>query len=144
LDTPIVVAIVSAAASILVAAITFFLTKRKEREADWRKQKLEHYRALLEAMSGIVGSDVTPNSQRQFARACNTIILVASQPVLQALCELQDEISITNQTRSTERHDHLLNKLLFSIRADLEVAPADEPTSLNFRLWQSGADRNAS
>jgi hypothetical protein len=39
MDTPILVAIISAAASLAVAAITFFLTKRKEREAEWRKQK---------------------------------------------------------------------------------------------------------
>ncbi len=81
--TPVLVAIISAAASLLiVAAITFFLTltKRKEREAEWRKQKLEHYREFLDALSGTAGTDSTPDAQRRWARASNTIGLVASQP----------------------------------------------------------------
>jgi hypothetical protein len=40
METPIVVAIIAAAAS----AITFFLTRMKEREAEWRKLRIEHYR----------------------------------------------------------------------------------------------------
>jgi len=36
MDTPVLVAVISAAASLAVAAISFFLTKRKERKAGQR------------------------------------------------------------------------------------------------------------
>lgn len=98
MDTTILVAVISAAASLSVAAITFFLTKRKEREADCRKQELKRYRELLDALSGVVGSDATPEGRRRWARATNTIGLVASQqvllpalPVPRQNCEVQPE-----------------------------------------------------
>ncbi len=140
MDTPILVAIISAAASLVVAAVTFSLTKRKEREEEWRKHKLEHYREFLDALSGVVGSDATPEGQRRWARATNTIGLVASQHVLLALRRFQDAIAKSNPNHSTEIHDHALNQLMLAIRADLKVTPADDPTTFSFRLWCSGTN----
>lgn len=37
MDTPVVVAIIAAAASLLASALTFFLAKSKERQAERRK-----------------------------------------------------------------------------------------------------------
>lgn len=138
MDTPIFVAIISAAASIAIAAGTFFLTKRKEREAEWRKQKLEHYREFLDALSGTVGTDSTPDAQRRWARATNTIGLVASQQVLHALRYFQDAIARSNPNPSQEAHDRALNALMLAIRADLDISPADDPETFAFRLWCSG------
>lgn len=140
MDTPILVAVISAAASLAVAAITFYLTKRKEREAEWRKQKLEHYREFLDALSGVVGSDATPEGQRRWARATNTIGLVASQQVLLMLREFQDAIAKSNPNPSVEAHDHALTQLMLAIRADLQVTPSDDPASFSFRLWCSGTN----
>jgi hypothetical protein len=138
MDTPVFVALISATASIVVAAVTFFLTKRKEREAEWRKQKLEHYREFLDALSGTVGSDSTPEGQRRWARATNTIGLVASQEVLLSLRHFQDAIAISNPNPSLEAHDRALNQLMLAIRADLEITPKDNPETFSFRLWCSG------
>ncbi len=55
MDAPILIAVISAVAGIFASALTFFLTKKKEREAEWRKQKLESYKELLSAMNGVVG-----------------------------------------------------------------------------------------
>lgn len=140
MDTPILVAVISAAASLAVAAITFSLTKRKERDAEWRKQKLEHYREFLDALSGVVGSDATPEGQRRWAKATNTIGLVASQQVLLALRLFQDVTAKSNPNPSSEAHDRVLNKLMLAIRADLEVTPADDPATFSFRLWCSGTN----
>lgn len=140
MDTPILVAVISAAASLAVAAITFSLTKRKERDAEWRKQKLEHYREFLDALSGVVGSDATPEGQRRWARATNTIGLVASQQVLLALRLFQDVTAKSNPNPSSEAHDRVLNKLMLAIRTDLEVTPADDPATFSFRLWCSGTN----
>lgn len=138
MDTAIFVATISAAASILAAALTFFLTKRREREAELRKQKLEHYKEFLDALSGTVGTDSTPENQRRWARASNTMGLVASQQVLQAQMRFQDAIAISNPKRSTEEHDRCLNHLLLAIRRDLGVTLADDPRTFVFRLWCSG------
>lgn len=140
MDTSIFVATISATASIVAAAVTFLLTKRKEREAEWRKQKLEHYREFMDAMSGIVGTDSTPEAQRRWARATNTIGLVASQRVLLALRQFQDAIAKSSPDRSQETHDQALNRLMLAIRADLDVTPADDPAMFSFRLWCSGTN----
>ena len=140
MDTPILVAVISAAASIAVAAVTFFLTKRKEREAEWRKQKLEHYREFLDALSGTVGTDSTSEAQRRWARATNTIGLVASQQVLLALRQFQDATARSNPNSSQESHDQALNKLMLAIRADLNITPTDDPATFSFRLWCSGTN----
>lgn len=140
MDTSILVSVISASASIGVAAVTFFLTKRKEREAEWRKQKLDHYRDFLEALSGTVGNDSTPEGQLRWAKACNTIGLIASQSVLKALWQFQDAIAKSNPNPSSEAHDRSLNELLLAIRADLGVAPKDDPSTFRFRLWASGVN----
>lgn len=140
MDSPILVAIISSAASVVVAAVTFSLTKRRERDAEWRKQKLEHYREFLDALSGIVGSDTTREGQLRWARACNTIGLVATQSVLVTLINFQDSIAASNPNRSVTDHNEKLKQLMLAIRADLGVAPNDDPTTFNFQLWCSGAN----
>lgn len=138
MDSAVFVATISASASILVAALTFFLTKKKEREAEFRKQKLEHYKEFLDALSGVVGTDSTPENQRRWARASNTMGLVASQQVLEAQMKFQDATAKGNPNRSSEEHDRSLNQLLLSIRKDMGVTPADDPQTFSFRLWCSG------
>lgn len=138
METPVIVAIISAAAGIATAAISFFLTKKKERETEWRKLKLEHYREFLDALNGIVGTDSNPDNQRRWAKSTNTIGLVASQTVLLALWKFQDAISQHNQNRSREEHDKRLNELILAIRADLGVTPKDNPELFSFHLWCSG------
>ncbi len=138
MDNAIAVAFISASAAIVVPAITLALTKRKEREAEWREQKLEHYREFLTALSAITGTDSTTAGQRRFAQACNTLHLVASLDVINALHALQDEIRITNTSRSQERHDRLLSRLIWSIRADLGIPSPNDWQSLPVKLWTSG------
>ena len=95
MDTPVTVAVISAAA-IVVPAVSFYLTKRKERQADWQRYKFEIYKELVQSLSGIVGTDSTPEGNRRFAAACNTLHLIASQGVITALHKFQDEIRVSN------------------------------------------------
>ena len=85
MDTPILVAVISAAAAILVSAGSFYLTKKKEREADQHRHKFEQYQEFLTAVRGIVGTDSTPETNRRFATACNTLYLMASPEVIAAM-----------------------------------------------------------
>ena len=141
MDTKIVVSVISALALIVAPAFSFYWTRRKEREAEWPKQKREQYRELLEAISSTVGTDATPEGQLRFARACNTIGLIASQSVLKALWQFQDATAKSNPNRSLEQHDRCLNQLLLAIRVDLGVSPKDDPSTFQARLWASGVDK---
>ncbi|CAJ0688402.1 hypothetical protein [Ralstonia wenshanensis] len=105
---------------LLVAVVTYALTKKREHEADWRKAKLEHYREYVAALSGVVqGRAVTADAQARYADAVNALTLVASPSVLRALYAFQDEISYRNTQRSDERHDQLVNVLLREMRRDV-------------------------
>ncbi len=138
MDTPVTVAIISAAAAIVVPAVSFYLTKQKERKADWQRYKFEIYRELVQSFSGIVGTDSTPEGTRRFAAACNTLHLIASQGVITALHKFQSEIRVSNANRDNARHDALLSRLEWEIRKDLRI-PGNPPMSeFKANLWCSG------
>lgn len=92
-------------------------------------------------MSGIVGTDSTSDGSRRFAASCNTLHLIASKGVLDALHDFQDEIRISNANRSDETHDALLSRLLWEIRADLNIPRTPSINVFDARLWCSGAGR---
>ncbi|MBN9087347.1 MAG: hypothetical protein J0J01_10610 [Reyranella sp.] len=140
METGIVVAVITAGASLLVALASIVFSLRREQAGDWRKVKFEHYREFMSALSGIVGADVTPEGQRRFAQACNTVQLVASKQVIEALHDFRDEISGSNPHRSKERHDALLSRLIREIRTDLGLSQRSNPPGLSIRLWHSGVD----
>lgn len=138
METSLLVAIISASAGIFASALTFFLTKRKEREAEWRKQKLESYKELLSALSGIVGSAPPPEAKARFAHTANHILLVATPRVLVALRDFLDETSDSKKNPAIDRHDELLTILMYSIRADLGIKPNEAAPDFQFRLWSPG------
>ena len=47
------IAVISAAAAVVVKAISYYFTKMKEREADWRKYNFELYKEFVVSLSGI-------------------------------------------------------------------------------------------
>lgn len=143
METSVVIAIISAATSVLGAAVSFFFAMRKEREADWRKIKFEHYREFMAALSNIVGTDATPEAHLRYAQACNTVQLVASKQVIKALHDFRNETAVSNAARSQEKHDELLSALIRNIRTDLDISPATNPGDLSIRLWVSGVDQEA-
>ena len=65
-----------AAAAVVVPAVSFSFNKKKEREADWRKYKFEQYKEFLIFVSGIAGTDSTPEGNRDFARTSDTLHLI--------------------------------------------------------------------
>ena len=131
-------AIIGASGAVVVAGASYWLTKKREREAELRKEKLEHYKDFVASQSGIVALDATPEGQRAFARACNNLNLIAPQSVLVALQNFQDEIRASNENPCRERHDRLLSLLLYEIRKDLGVSPEDDAKSFRVGLWASG------
>ena len=141
MDTPVLIAVISAAAAVVAPAISFYLTKRKERDADWRKYRFELYKEFVVAISGIVGTDSTPEGNRAFAKASNTLLLIGSNDVLTALYQFQDEIGVSNTSKSVARHDALLSRLIWEIREDLGIPRTSEASDFVAHLWCSGAEQ---
>ena len=125
--------------AVLVAALTYWFSKRKERDAELRKEKLEHYKALTLSLSGILDRESTLGGRRNFSIACDNLLLLAPQQVLEALRNYQDETSTRNLTGSPQRHDQLLSELFREIRRDLNVTPSDSE-SFHARLWAAGTE----
>jgi hypothetical protein len=134
-DATIIVAVVGASASIIAAALTFYLTKRHELAVQVRKEKLNHYRVLLASLSDLAvdGTNKT-DANRKFALAANTIGLAAPQYVIGALMAFHDEVKYTNRCKSDERYDKLLNELLLAIRKDIGLAKGDNAGTFKFHL----------
>jgi hypothetical protein len=137
MDTTIVVASISASVSVVSVTLGYFFTKSAEREAEWRRQKLEHYRELMIALSGIVKEDSTADAQRRFAMACNVIGLVASQEAISNLYQYRKIIAGWD-IKAPDEHDDVLRKLILAIRRDLKITPGDEAETFAYSLWASG------
>lgn len=134
-------ALIAAVGSVLVAAATYWLTKKQERNAELRKEKLEHYKAFIASLSGILVKESSPEGQKAFALACNNMLLFAPQAVLEALRSFQEETRTSNPNRQNDRHDELLSILLLEIRKDLNVRPKDKAKIFKAWLWSSGVSR---
>lgn len=132
----IVIALISAAVSVALAALGYVLSKKKEREADWRRKKLEIYHQLFDSISGIVEGDATPEGQRAYARACNTIGLIASPEVISALQRFQ----ICAKPEHSHGHDQALTDLLRAVRKDMGL-PLPDNMEVTYKLWASGANK---
>jgi hypothetical protein len=133
METGIITALVSAASVVAGAGLTYYLTKRREQELEWRKLKLEHYKSFMSALSCVVGSRTNTENQSKYADAVNTLQLVAPEQVLVALYNFQREISRANASKTVISHDAALTRLLRAIRADVHPSLGREHT-INFRL----------
>lgn len=141
MDTSVVISVIAAASGVIVAAASYLFTKWRERETDWRKWKYEQYKDFLVSMSGIVGTDSTPEGNRSFARTCNTLHLIGSSGVLAALHAYQDEIRDSNPNKSDAKHDALLSMLIWEIRNDLSIPGTPEASDFSVHLWCSGTNK---
>lgn len=141
MSAEIVSALIAAISAILVAGASYLFAKKSEREAAWRKEKLDHYKAFTASLSGVITGESTSEGQVLFARACNDLNLIAPQPVIMALRAFQEAIKIGNSASDKARHDQLMSKLFYELRRDLGVSADDDPNTFEVGLWASGAKR---
>lgn len=142
MNSSVLVAIITVSGSILLAAVTFYLTKRHEINAEWQGQKLNHYKVLISAISDLAVDGTDKNTANmKFALAVNTICLVAPQDVVGAIMAFHNEVKYSNSNRTVERHDQLLLQLLLAIRKDLGLAKKDNADTFNFHLIGSAPQK---
>jgi hypothetical protein len=133
MNSGIAVVALSSLTAIVVAAITYFTTKSREREAEWRKVKLDQYKEYLTALAGMVGDLRSHENTARYATAYNTVELFASQEVIERLHYYQDLTKLPADKVPLDEHDRRLTQLMLAIRRDLKIRPADEK-SLSFHL----------
>lgn len=131
-------ALIAASGAIAVAGASYWFSKKRDREADLRREKLEHYKDFVASLSGVVSGESTADGQRAFSRACNKLNLVAPQAVLTALQRFHSEIKVSNGSKSRERHDKFMSALFLEIRKDLGVTPSDNDATFTVGLYASG------
>jgi len=136
MNSTILIAVISGGAGLALAAVSHAFNKRRDREAEWRKLKLDHYKEYVAALSGVVGERSTAESQARYSDAVNSMVLIAPPAVLRALYEFQDEIRVSNQTKSAQRHDETLAGLLREIRQDVHPKKPDD-RGIVFRLMDA-------
>lgn len=134
------VSLITAAMSVITVAVSYLFTKKKERDADLRRYKYEQYKEFLVSLSGIVGSDSTPEGNRIFAKTCNNLHLIGSKGVLDALHAYQDVISPSSPNKSPAIEETRLSKLIWEIRQDVEIPGTPVAPDFNVHLWCSGTN----
>lgn len=134
--------ILTVCGSVITAALTYAFTKNRDRETEWQNEKRRQYKELVLSISGIIRGESSPEQQKEFARACNNMNLIAPQKVIEALQAFQDETKISNSKKDDKKHDFLLSKLFYEMRKDLKISPKDNTDSFSVRLWASGSPCN--
>lgn len=121
--------------SILVASLTYNITKHSQTKTEWQHEKTNQYKVLISAMSDLAvdGKDKKEANER-FSLASNTICLVAPQYVVTALMKFHDEVKYSNPNKSVERHDVLLKELVLAIRKDIGLSKSDNKDTFLFHL----------
>lgn len=137
MTTEIIIAILWIIGSIIVASLTFSFNKKKEREAEWRKEKLKFYIEFIESLSWITDFEWSYENDIRFAKACNDLYLFAPNNVLWALKEFQNHIRISNESKSYEIYMKTLSELILKIRNDIGIKWEDGG-NFNVNLWTSG------
>lgn len=122
---------VTASVSLITAILTAFLTsrftRRREWEADWRRLKLARYQEFIDAASQFVEGRITEATSVRFHDAANSIQLVASPSVLEALWCFLDANSFRNPKRTAEQSAQALDALVRAIRQDVRPGRDKDP-----------------
>ncbi|WP_417433363.1 hypothetical protein [Kiloniella sp.] len=138
MDPNVLISIISASAAIVVAAFTYWATKQREREAEWRKEKLGHYKDYFAALAANVGAHSSHESSKRYAIAFNTVGLFASQEVINCLHNYQYLTRLQADKVPRDEHDKLLTELVLAIRKDLKLKPKDDVSSFKYMVIESG------
>jgi hypothetical protein len=141
MDVKVIVALVGGCAATLAPAISYYFTKKQERSVARHSLKLDHYREFIDALAGVIDGEATDDGKMRYSRSTNTMYLIASNKVLQALQDFLEGTKQSNSNKSAEAHDRLLSRLVWEIRNDLGDSPTPKPDDFEMRLWASGVTR---
>lgn len=116
MNTEIIVAILSAFATILVVVLTNYFTKKNQLKFEERKLKEVYYTNYIKAVSNNV---LLQGKDGELDDAQNRLILVGSSEVVDNLMKFHDRIKPSARDITGEEHDMLLTDLVKAMRKDL-------------------------
>jgi hypothetical protein len=96
---------------------------------------------FVTALSGIVGSAGIAAAQQRFDQATNTVQLVASRAVVEALHDYQNGIRFAEPPLGRDEHDDWLRRLVREMRGDLGVTSRSASEELPVSLYFSRLDK---
>lgn len=137
MNATLIVGFLSATTALVLAIGGYALNRKRDRESEWRKLKLERYQEYIAALSGIAGQRSTSEGQARYADAFNSLVLVAPAHVLRLLYAFNDQTRISNPERTWLKYEELQNALLRALRQDIH--PELHDATLDFFLIDSGA-----
>jgi hypothetical protein len=118
------------------AAISFYLTKYYERKMEWQREKINHYKTFLSALSDLANNKGDKKVLEKMADASNDLAIIAPQLVISLWMQLCKELS--NPSFSVDRQDTLLKELVLAIRQDINLPNKDDPSTFSFTLITGG------
>jgi hypothetical protein len=118
------------------AALSFYLTKYYERKMEWQREKINHYKKFLSALSDLANNKGDKEVLEKMADASNDLAIIAPQLVISIWMKLCNELS--NPNYSLDRQDALLKELVLAIRQDINLPNKDDPHTFSFRLITGG------
>ena len=125
IDPKIITSIISILSAIIIVSLTYIFTKSKEREAEWRKEKLNFYIEFIKSISEITKENITKNSSDRFAKACNNFYLFAPENILKAMQDYREETNVKNKTFNSKKAEEKLKELISLIRKDINIKKAN-------------------
>ena len=133
--TEVWVVVIGGIISIFAAIGTHYLIKRRELEIIVVEHKFERYNDFMASFSGIGGENKTYEAHVHFTNAINTLNLIASKKVLEAMNELVDYVQThKGECFNISEQNIILNKLILEIRRDLHPKTSKDFRQFEFRV----------
>lgn len=137
--TDVGVVVVSGTLSIFGVIITHYLIKRRELEIREAEHKLERYKDFLASLAGIGSGYKTYEAHVNFTNAANTINLIASKEILEAVYELVDYAQThKGESYNISDQSRILNKLILEMRRDLHPKTSKDFRQFEFHFFSHG------
>jgi hypothetical protein len=146
-DTPIIVGIIAAIATVLAASLPYYFTKRREIDLNIKQKGLERYDDLLTRLTEFIAKRGNREAARQFIMAYNRASTYASIEVVEAchafltriaedtglkLSNEWDKLPSEEKVKRSTEEDQMISNIFTAIRRD--VNPKEEE-SFNFKSF---------
>ena len=126
----------------IMAFLTYYFSKKKDREAELRKEKLRYYKIFSSCLARIIKGESTSKDQIEYSHAASQLNLVASSNVISALNKYMLIIDEPVEKRNRKDCREAQSNLFRNIRLDLGLK--DDNVNLDFFLWSSGIQSESS
>ena len=143
MGTNVIIVAISSVTAIVVAAFTYYAAKQREREAEWRREKLAHYKDYFAALAETIGLNVSEDARARYCIAFNTVGLFASQDVIKSLHAYQEITRLPYAEVPADEHDRRLTNLVLAVRRDLRLRPEDDAATFSFQMIAPYRNGNA-